>query len=450
MPPSSTEPGQQQAPMTLLDHYESRTAPTAGHLGALTVEQTQKLLQLWTLVLDGFAADALPVRFSLTQPQAASADDTDITALSLEPLGPVDIAEPAKGWFSWPAAPREAERKHETVLEYMERTAHRAPVPAEFRPLFGQPLLERSVRAAFWQAATQAGDPDAWVLRFLRARKWDTGRALDMLQKTLRWRAAQGIDELTFYGESRLHYHTLEQGLAFACTRDNLNAPVIVIRVRLNCASDRTVGAMKRFTCWQIETAQQLAQASDGRITILFDLSGFARENIDIALVRTLVSLLTNEYPETLALMIIHVDSWLFSGIWALIAPILDPVVRAKIVIAKNAEEIAPYIAPENLVTEVGGKKHFEYKYVLPSEDENRCMADAAAREQREERFCAAVDRLEELTCRWVEDPQAGDGERTEAKDALKQAAAALDPYVRARSWYHRVGLIAPDNTVKL
>ncbi|KAJ2477435.1 hypothetical protein IWW56_004338 [Coemansia sp. RSA 2131] len=47
-----------------------------------------------------------------------------------------------------------------------------------------------------------------------------------MLRKTLKWRAGQAIDEIVFHGEPQLHMHTMESGLAVACTRDRLDNPV--------------------------------------------------------------------------------------------------------------------------------------------------------------------------------------------------------------------------------
>ncbi|KAJ1728922.1 phosphatidylinositol transfer protein csr1, partial [Coemansia sp. Benny D160-2] len=215
-------------------------------------------------------------------------------------------------------------------------------------------------------------------------------------------------------------------------------------------ARHRSVAAIKRFLCWQIETAQLLAVGSaDGRVTILFDLTGFSRDNIDLALVRTLITLLTNYYPETLGILILHVNSWVFSGLWALIAPFIDPAVKAKIVMAKSAADIAPFIARDRLVAEVGGAKPFDYEYVLPTAEENRCMADAAARSAAEAAFVAAVADYEAATRRWLDAADSAEEERVRARDALRSAAADLDPFVRARTLYHRLGFIRADRSVQ-
>ncbi|KAJ1841178.1 phosphatidylinositol transfer protein csr1, partial [Coemansia sp. RSA 2708] len=322
-----------------------------------------------------------------------------------------------------------------------------------FRPLFGQPAQSRTLRSQFWQAATQAGDPDAWMLRFLRARGWRVDAALGMLLRALRWRAAQAIDELVFYGESRLHFRMMHSGLAFACTRDRLGLPVYVVRVRANVARGHSVRAVKRFLCWQMETAQLLAAGrADGRITLVFDMSAFTRENIDLQLVRTLITLLANYYPETLGILLLHVNSLLFSGLWALIAPFIDPAVKSKIVMTRTAADLAPFIDSAQLVAELGGPKRFVYDYALPTPDENACMADAPARAAAERAFADAVHAYEAHTSAWAAaDALQPDGPgRAAARDRLRAAGRALDPYVRARTLYHRAGVVAPDHSVAL
>ncbi|KAJ2505926.1 phosphatidylinositol transfer protein csr1 [Coemansia sp. RSA 2049] len=497
--------------LTLKEHYHKRVAHTSGRVGWLTAEQEAKLRELWALLLEEFERnERLPVVYSLAQTAGEGGggnhEASDITALSFEPLETLGSAprkrnEPptpssGSGWLPrWPAAasrskpatpvpesesppaaartatpdsaPAEAEseaesaepedeedsrRRLETVQAYATRTQPESDpiVPAAFVPLFGEAAGERTQRAAFWQAATQTGDADSWVLRYLRARAWDVAAALAMIRRTLVWRTAQAIDEIAHYGEAQLHAHTMRAGLAYACTSDNLDNPVYVVRVRINEARHRSVAAIKRFLCWQIETAQLLAVGrADGRVTILFDLAGFSRDNIDLALVRTLITLLTNYYPETLGILILHVNSWVFSGLWALIAPFIDPAVKAKIVMAKSAADIAPFIARDRLVAEVGGAKPFDYDYVLPTAEENRRMADAAARSAAEAAFVAAVADYEAATRRWLDAADSAEEERVRARDALRSAAADLDPFVRARTLYHRLGFIRADRSVQ-
>ncbi|KAJ2733088.1 hypothetical protein IW152_003324 [Coemansia sp. BCRC 34962] len=418
-------------------------------------------------------------------PKAAAA-----AAAAAAQATPTSNTPASGGWFSWmpgsrsspsatPAAnttgtstpaptgngPEVVRLQSETVQEYIHRTnpageedpaTLAAPlVPPDFKPLFGQPDLSRSFSAAFWQAATQMRDPDSWVLRFLRARKWDVSQALDMIRKTLAWRVGQAIDEVAYFGESKLHYHTMHSGLAFACTTDRLGCPVYVVRVRVNVAHNRNILAIKRFLCWQLETSQLLAADSDGRVTILFDLSDVARENIDLELVRMLITLLSNYFPETLGIMILYVNSWFFWGLWTVIAPFIDPVVKSKIVMVRSTREITPYIDLDRLPSELGGKKPFHYSYIHPASEENACMADTVARQAAEREYVSATSDYECATRQWLAQPEGtNDAElastRCAARDRLRQAVVALDPFVRSRTLHHRLDQLSPDYTVLL
>ncbi len=66
------------------------------------------------------------------------------------------------------------------------------------------PLIPGSLlREAFW-GMVATDNPDATLLRFLRARKWDIDAAYNMLTNTLRWRLEMRINEIVSLGETGL------------------------------------------------------------------------------------------------------------------------------------------------------------------------------------------------------------------------------------------------------
>lgn len=62
------------------------------------------------------------------------------------------------------------------------------------------------LRGTFWNMVA-TDNPDAVVLRFLRARKWDLDAAYNMLANTLRWRLHMRIDEIVALGENGIRDH---------------------------------------------------------------------------------------------------------------------------------------------------------------------------------------------------------------------------------------------------
>jgi hypothetical protein len=59
------------------------------------------------------------------------------------------------------------------------------------------------LKDACW-SAIGVDNPDALLLRFLRARKWDVDAAFTMLSSALRWRLEERVDEIVRLGEAGL------------------------------------------------------------------------------------------------------------------------------------------------------------------------------------------------------------------------------------------------------
>jgi hypothetical protein len=90
---------------------------------------------------------------------------------------------------------------------------------------------------------------------------------------------------------------------------------------------------------------------------------------------------------------------------------------------------------------ELEGDEQFEYKYVEPVPGENDVMKDTATRDKLLKERSGMVERFEQVTKRWIagEDMTA---ERDAIANELNENYWKLDPYVRARTLYDRIGAI--------
>ncbi|OMH78538.1 CRAL-TRIO domain-containing protein [Zancudomyces culisetae] len=68
---------------------------------------------------------------------------------------------------------------------------------------------------------------DSFVLRFLRARKWNPEKAADMLLYVVKFFHCENIERIIFYGESEIDASMLHKGLVFFQGRDKLNCPIV-------------------------------------------------------------------------------------------------------------------------------------------------------------------------------------------------------------------------------
>ena len=65
-------------------------------------------------------------------------------------------------------------------------------------------------------------------------------------------------------------------------------------------------------------------------------------------------------YPETLGKCLVHKAPMVFNAIWAILKPLLDPVVRNKIDFTKSEADLKKYIPGDHLPKGMGGDEDWE------------------------------------------------------------------------------------------
>ncbi|KAL2130258.1 hypothetical protein VTI74DRAFT_6697 [Chaetomium olivicolor] len=304
-----------------------------------------------------------------------------------------------------------------------------------------------------------ADHPDVLVLRFLRARKWDVEKAVAMLVSAVNWRQERRLeDDIIRKGDSvglakeqsadekgfMAQYHS---GKAYVRGSDKEGRPVFIIKVRLHDPKLQSPECMEMFILHNIETIRTMIRHPIEKACLIFDLTGFGLKNMDFHVVKFLVQVFEARYPECLGVVLVHNAPFIFWGIWKMIKPWLDPVIASKINFTSSNADLARFIAQENLQTCYGGKDNWEYKYIGPVEGENERMQSEKKEDVEAERN-ELIRQFEQLSLEWAKvKPGSADAkqkatERCELAERLRESDWKLDPYVRARTYYHRAGVI--------
>ncbi|KAF7563767.1 hypothetical protein G7046_g353 [Stylonectria norvegica] len=417
----------------------------------LTAEQDEKLRKLWHAIfqLCGVADDDIP---ESAAPSIAATDAEANTA---------DADAPKKKRFgvfrknhkSGTATPTETskdaaeEDKYGESKQYYETLAKESP---------------EAIRATIW-GMLKHDHPDALVLRFLRARKWDVEKALKMLVSTMAWRHTDMHvdDDIMKNGDagaieeekdsskqvSKDFLAQLRMGKSFLHGTDKEGRPICVVRVRLHKQGEQCEESLERYTVYTIETCRMVLAHPIDTACVVFDMTGFSMANMDYTPVKFMIKCFEANYPESLGAVLVHKAPWVFQGIWKIIRGWLDPVVASKVHFTNNRSDMEAFIDPRHIIKELDGDEKWEYKYVEPVAGENDLMKDTDTRDKlivaREE----LVKKFEHATREWI---RAGEGEQGNAiKDQRNKLAAQLkedywnlDPYLRARSVYDRYGHI--------
>ncbi|KAI0403852.1 CRAL-TRIO domain-containing protein [Xylaria palmicola] len=330
----------------------------------------------------------------------------------------------------------------------------------ELRRAHAGGLLAEAFREGLW-GFVLSEHPDALALRFLRARKWDAARAVAMLASAVAWRAERDVagavirrgedvalrpagdrsaDDEGFLAQYR-------SGKSFVRGADRAGRPVYTIRVCLHDPRLQSAAAMEAYTLHNIESLRVFARPGRDKFCLVFDMTGFGLRNMDFHVVKFLVSVFEARYPETLGVILIHNAPFVFWGIWNMIKGWLDPVIASKINFTRRTADLLQFIPEEHVPARHGGKDAWEYAYVEPVPGENARLGEAEKRTEIQSERGQLISEFELETVEWVAADAAADaaGEsaarRTEVAERLSENYWRLDPYIRAKTHIHRLGL---------
>jgi len=151
-------------------------------------------------------------------------------------------------------------------------------------------------------------------------------------------------------------------------------------------------------------------------------------------------------YPESLGVCLVYKAPWIFQGVWNIIKGWLDPVVASKIHFVRNIEDLSDFIEKDKIWKELGGPVDWEYKYIDPVEGEDELLKHADERNKLLEERANIVREYEDATWTWIFSSSNESRQvRHEIAKKLRQDYVKLDPYMRAKTVYDRVGYTKLD-----
>ena len=179
-------------------------------------------------------------------------------------------------------------------------------------------------------------------------------------------------------------------------------------------------------------------------------MTGFSMANMDYAPVKFMIKCFEANYPESLGVVLVHKAPWIFQGIWKIIKGWLDPVVASKVHFT-NDHEMEEFVPQSHIIKELHGAEDWEYKYIEPVPGENDKMKDVEMRDKFLLERKGIVDEYEKATVEWIKgvDDTGLKVKRNELAMKLRDDYWRLDPYIRARSYYDRIGLIQPGGKLQ-
>jgi hypothetical protein len=111
------------------------------------------------------------------------------------------------------------------------------------------------------------------------------------------------------------------------------------------------------------------------------------------------------------------------------------------------------FIPLKHIPKDLEGEEDWTYQYVEPVEGENDKLADTTTRDRLLAARAGLYKEYEDATLEWIRNPE-GDkaaeikARRNEIAGRLREDYWVVDPYLRARSYYDRIGVLLPGGKI--
>ena len=171
-----------------------------------------------------------------------------------------------------------------------------------------------------------------------------------MLSTMIKWRIDFQVDGILEQGEEVLNKELagfqsqITAGKAYFHGTDKQNRPILYIHVKMHDSSRHTFEALRTYTIYLMEIGCMFLAPPTNQNCFVFDMTDFGLKNMDWPLTQFLIKAFEVYYPETLGMLVFHKAPWIFSGIWRVIRPLLDPVVASKVVFTRTNDQLLDYI----------------------------------------------------------------------------------------------------------
>ncbi|XP_054710618.1 motile sperm domain-containing protein 2-like isoform X2 [Uloborus diversus] len=197
---------------------------------------------------------------------------------------------------------------------------------------------------------------DHYCKRFILHKKGDLEAALEMVHESLKWRKSFGVKNVN---QASIPIEFFQAKAVFPYNKDKEGNPIIMILVRFHKKAPEFAELLRKFVIYWVELMEE--QTSGGHMTVIMSCEGAGLSNLDLDLIKFLITLFRSYYPDSLAHILIYEFPWILNPAWKIIKAWLpqDFVEKIKFV---NKTSLLEYVTTDCLPVDMGGTDTREYE----------------------------------------------------------------------------------------
>ncbi|KAI8431601.1 hypothetical protein MSG28_016090 [Choristoneura fumiferana] len=240
--------------------------------------------------------------------------------------------------------------------------------PADVRAVFEAKLKEGipNPPGEFHPLDLERVKDDKYLKRLLQHNDHDPKTAADMLWDILVWRKTVGANDLN---ENSIRMDYVKEGAFFPHGRDIDGHLLLIIKSKMHVKGQKDFEDLKKILIYWFD---RIEREENGKpITLFFDMDGCGLGNMDMELIKYLITLMKMYYPYFLQYIVIYQMPWVLSAAFKVVKSLLPAkaVERMKFASKDTLKDIVPM---EQALTCWGGKDTYTFEFV----PENRSTSE--------------------------------------------------------------------------
>lgn len=199
---------------------------------------------------------------------------------------------------------------------------------------------------------------ERYINRIIAHSENDAKESADMLWNILTWRKTVGANEIN---ETNIRQDYMNEGMFFPRGRDVDGCLLLIVKSKNHVKGQKDMEEIKKIIIYWFDRIER--EENGKKITIFFDMEGCGLSNMDMELIKYLISLFKYYYPFFLNYIIIFQMPWVLTAAFKIVKSLLPAkaVEKMKNVSKDTLKEI---VAPEQALTCWGGKDDYTFEFV--------------------------------------------------------------------------------------
>lgn len=199
---------------------------------------------------------------------------------------------------------------------------------------------------------------EKYIRRALSHHDNDAKLAADMLWDILIWRKTVGANDLN---ETNIRMDYVKEGIFFAHGRDVDGCLLLIVKSKMHIKGQKDFEEIKKVVIYWLNRLER--EENGKKITLFFDMEGCGLGNMDMELIKYLISLFKLYYPTFLNYIVVYQMPWVLNAAFKIIKSLLPPK-AVEIMKFCNKDTLKDIVSPEQALACWGGKDNYTFEFI--------------------------------------------------------------------------------------